>query len=187
MSFGTAYISDVYPRSAWYPKLAKYLDLDIEFKLAADIENYQAIYMLKRSPLLITSEGFKLSETLAIMNYLVSKSNKPEFAGITPEEIASNSKWISFFTADFIPAMFGRKLGYDERERVQYASFTAQFLDYIEDYLSSANTKFLSSDSILVSDVFVCQVLQHVEELSKFQSLYKYFEAVKSHPIFAEL
>jgi glutathione S-transferase len=183
MSFATVYLYSQSPRVSWISDLGKYVGLEIESVSAAETANFAEIFPLKKVPALVTADGFKLTESIAIYLYIVAKSSKPEFAGVTEEEKANNLRWLSFFNSDVINAAMGMFMGKTDEAKEESKEKTLVILKYLDEYLKNYPTKFLSSNEILVGDIFVNKLLQMIPFVSEFENIAAYMDAVKEHPI----
>ncbi|CAI8501647.1 Glutathione S-transferase Y-2 [Pichia kudriavzevii] len=188
MTFGTLYILPPSPRSAWLPKLAKYLALEINVKSMLEVEDFKSKFPLGKAPAFEGSDGFRLTETLAIIKYFIDSSSKPEFAGSSLKEKALNEKWLSFANSDLCGAMVGVWFCKDESKKPELVSKLNSLLQYIDNELN--NSKFLVGDSVLVADILLYVTLQHIVEIgvdiSSFSHLKKYSEEVAKHELLAE-
>lgn len=188
MTFATVYCYPASSRSNWLSDLGDYVGLKIESKLKQETANYKEIFPLDKAPALITPSGFKLTETIAIYTYIVDKSNKKEFLGVTEEEKANNLKWLSFINSDFVGAIypliyFPESLNIEEQN-----AKISRFLKFIENELKIKTTKYLSSDEILISDIFTAktffdEVVRAGVDLSPYPEIVKYMESVRPHPL----
>jgi glutathione S-transferase len=183
MSHTTAYITPRSPRSSWFPELVKYLELEITFITKDEVDNFGEVFPLRKKPAIVTAGGFKLTETLAIITYLVEVSSKPEFEGVTAEERALNLRWLSFFNTDVMQAFYLVNHANTEKARHDSMAKVLHLIGYVETCLQERSTKFLSSNVVLVSDIFIYHILIHIPTLTQFPLVNRYFEAVHLHPI----
>ena len=187
MTFGTLYYNPDYARSNWLVALGNYLGLSIEGKVASDFPEFPELFPLKRTPAFISSNGFKLTESLAIVFYIISSSSKPEFAGRTVKEQANNWRWYSYFTSDMVNSVGSILYAKTKEEKAAATQTINQNLDYINNSLS--NSEFLVGDNILVCDIFARSfftMLEHFKiEYSNYGNIEKYVSAVAKHPIFS--
>lgn len=177
MIIATAYITPRSPRSSWFPELVKYLELEITFITKDEV------FPLRKTPAIVTAGGFKLTETLAIITYLVEVSSKPEFEGVTEEERALNLRWLSFFNTDVMQAFYSVNHANTEKARLDSMAKVLHLTGNVESCLQEGCTKFLSSNVVLVSDIFIYHILIHIPILTQFPLVNRYFEAVQLHPI----
>ena len=110
-------------------------------------------------------------------------SSKPEFEGVTEEERALNLRWLSFFNTDVMQAFYLVNHANTEKARLDSMAKVLHLIGYVESCLQEGSTKFLSSNVVLVSDIFIYQILIHIPTLTQFPLVNRYFEAVQLHPI----
>ena len=188
MTFGTLYYHPDYARSNWLVALGDYLGLTIEGKVAADSTEFPESFPLKRTPAFISSDGFKLTESLAIAFYIVNSSSKPEIAGKTVQEQANNWRWYSYLTSDMVNHVGSIYFAKTEEEKASAVETMNKNLEYIDNRLS--DSKFLVGDTILVCDIFArsyFRMLQHFKvDFSNYKNIENYVSVVAKHPIFSE-
>lgn len=189
MVFATVFYYPISTRSNWIADLGKYVGLEIEGKVKPEVENYEEMFPLNKCPAIITPSGFKLTETIAIYSYIINNSSKKEFLGVTEEEKATNIKWISFFNQDFMANVFPLMFSQDEALKKASSEKLDFLLNYIDNELKNKTTKYLSSDEILVGDIFVSKTILSLPnygyEISKYENVSAYLESVKTHPLMA--
>ena len=187
MTFATVYCYPTSSRSNWLSDLGDYVGLKIVTKLKQETANYKEIFPLNKAPALITPSGYKLTETIAIFTYIVDKSNKKEFLGITEEEKANNLKWLSFMNSDFVGALYPLIYFPEGLTMEEHIARISRFLKFIENELKIKTTKYLSSDEILISDIFTVKTFDDVVgagvDLSPYPEIVKYMDSVRPHPL----
>lgn len=167
------------------PKLAKYLGLNIEFVNKEEVENYSKKFPLHHAPTLENSSGFKLTETIAIIQYLISKSNNPELLGTTDEEKALNMKWESYVNSDFFTACIGYIFSKTENERKKHFTEVTAGFNYITSQLMK--TKYLTGNNLLACDILGAEILLLIlgaasnEDLSPYTKIREYVANVEKH------
>lgn len=188
--FGTLYYNPAFARSNWLLALSEFLDIKLEGKVSYESPEFNKLFPLERTPAFISSNGFKLTESLAIAYYLVNKSKNPEFSGITEEEKASNWKWYSFITSDMINLVSA--ILDDSNSDKNLNKLSENFeknLQYIDDYLSK--NKYLVSDSIVICDIFARCFFIMIKgfklDYSKYENINRFIEDVSIHPIFSKI
>lgn len=177
MSFGIIYILENNPRSTVQQTAAKYLGLDIEFIKKQEVENYTDMFKLGKAPALVTTRGFQLTETIAILNYLIEKSSMPELLGTTAEEKARSLKWSCYINSDFLGVCGQYKHSKTDEERTAVKQSMCKHFDYLTEQLSV--TKYFGGDRILACDFLIYQILDKVfrqfgEDLSSYTRIYEY-------------
>jgi glutathione S-transferase len=76
--------------------------------------------------------------------------------------------------------------GDDEAAKAESKIKATSLIKYVDEYLKSASTKFLSSNEILVGDIFVYKLLSNFPFYKEFERITEYMDAVKTHPINSE-
>lgn len=163
MSLGKIYIFSGTPRATVQQTIAKYLDLDVTFVDKNDAQEFTSLFPLGKVPALYSSTGFKLTETVAIFEYLIAKSSKPEFSGTTPEEKASSLKWELFVNSDLVNSFVKYKHGSTEEEKAAGSKSLVSQLEYINNQL--LETKYLTGEKIYACDIFVHEYLKGVSKI----------------------
>ena len=77
----------------------------------------------------------------------------------------------------------GMFMGQTDEVKEESREKTLVLLKYLDEYLKNCPTKFLSSNEILVGDIFVNKLLQMIPFASEFEEIAAYMDAVKEHPI----
>jgi elongation factor 1-gamma len=190
MSFGTIYDYPFSPRSNWISSLAKYLELDVKTVIAAETADFAKLFPLKKCPAFISSDGFKLTEMIAIIIYFISNSkSKKDFAGSTDKEKALNLRWLSFINSDYINAASIVLKAQSDEEKQKGIEAITNYSKYIDNEL--ANTKyFASNENIFAVDVFAYQVFSCLPrfgiDLASYPNISSFLTNVSTHPIFKE-
>lgn len=186
---GTLYIRPTASRSNWFGALAKYLGLNFEVVDGTTVENFTEIFPLHKTPALITDKGVKVTETLAIIYYLISISNKKDFLGGDVSETTQVIRWLAFFNQDFITAngdlKFRAKTEEDKAKALENINI---LFKYIDNHL--AESKFIALERITVADIFAQNIilgLKGYASYDKFAKLSAWIKEVSSHPIAQEL
>ncbi|KAK6200038.1 uncharacterized protein RJT21DRAFT_140297 [Scheffersomyces amazonensis] len=199
MSLGTLYVLPGSPRSFIIMDLIKYFKIDIEIKDDLECPAFQAKFPSHKTPAFVGPKGFKLHETLAILNYVLSFVPKDElkgFLGKNNEQYASILKYLSFFNTEFISsfikalfmvigkAPYNKKL-YDEK---------IEELDLYGQMLESRLSEFtyLVGERITLADIASASCFSKAYGSvlgkpygQKYPNVIRWFNTVKSHPIFA--
>lgn len=185
MSFGTIYTLPISPRSSWLPGLAKYLGLDVSFIPMKDVENYKDKFPLGQAPAFESPSGFKLTELMAIVEYLVLSSDKKEILGVSPEEKASSTRWESFANTTLATSMIKYWFAKAEDEKSATLEGIAANLKYLDGEL--ANSKYLAGDKVLMGDIFAYTVLATIAHLGvslkEYSNVSRFVAEVAEHPI----
>lgn len=185
MSFGTIYTISIYPRSLWLPSLAKYLGLDVTFVERDAAKDFREKFPLNRAPTYESPSGFQLTELMAIVEYMVLNSSKPEFLGVTPREKALSTRWFSFANSNLIDSMAQLWFSKTSVQREAAMETIRKDLEYLDSNLTA--TKYLTGDSILCGDIFTYTVVSKIRELgvdvSGYRHLTRFLDSLKDHPI----
>lgn len=184
MSIGTLYYSPLSPRSNWFGTLCKYLEFDIELKEGSTVENFSELFPLNKMPAFVAADGFKLTETVAIAQYLVKNSSKPEFEGKTLKEQTLNLKWLSYINSDFFNSAYALyKAETDEQKSTALSGFQKN-LKYVDDNLSKS--KYLVGENATVCDVFtynLFSVFSHFGiKYDDFDNIARWYGEMAKHP-----
>ncbi|KAG7847904.1 hypothetical protein KL941_002083 [Ogataea angusta] len=161
---GVIYCLPGSPRSSLFPQLIKYTGLDIEVKdpsAACFAENFP----LKKCPAYEQNDGFKLTETLAILKYLVDQvPGKYNWFGKTKQEEAKVWQWLSFVNSDYVSALcdwalpsFG-VLPYDKQRIERGVASLDKLTSLLEDQLHK--TKYLAGDEATLADIYAIQAVK---------------------------
>ncbi|KAG7881572.1 hypothetical protein KL905_000944 [Ogataea polymorpha] len=149
------------PRSSIFPQLIKYTGLDIEVKNPSDAcfaENFP----LKKCPAYKQNDGFKLTETLAILKYLVDQvPGKYNWFGKTKQDEAKVWQWLSFINSEYVNALcdwalpaFGI-IPYDKDKIDRGLAVLEKLTSLLEDQLQK--TKYLVGDEATLADIYAIQ------------------------------
>lgn len=187
MSFGTIYNYPASPRSNWMKALADYLELDVKTVIAAESPDFAELFPLKKCPAFLSSDGFKLSEMIAIIMYFVSNSkSRNDFAGLTDKEKALNLKWLSFINSDGINAAVVVFKAQSDEEKQKGVEAIMNNAKYIDNEL--AKTKYLASnEKIFVADIFAYKFLSTLPmfgiDFASYPNISAFLTNVSTHPI----
>ncbi|GAV26681.1 hypothetical protein PMKS-000136 [Pichia membranifaciens] len=102
MSKGTLFIKPASPRSNWLDALAKTLKVDVDVVDCSKSEEYAKLFPLKKTPAFADSEGYELTEVLAIIEYLFSLASDKTLRGVTNKDQAQVMRWLSFVNQDMV-------------------------------------------------------------------------------------
>ncbi|ODA81087.1 hypothetical protein RJ55_04050 [Drechmeria coniospora] len=111
MAFGTLYtVADDNPRSIGIKVAAAASKLDLEFEyidLGKPTKRHLDANGLGKFPAFVGTDGFALSECIAIAIYIASQREDTPLLGKTRQDYASIVRWMSFFNYDIAPALTG--------------------------------------------------------------------------------
>ncbi|KAG0684015.1 hypothetical protein C6P40_000319 [Pichia californica] len=155
MTSGTLYIMPRSPRSNWLGALVKALNLDIDVvDSATQPEQFAKEFPLKKTPAFIDSEGFELTELIAIIEYLVSISDNKTVGGENAKDKAQVLRWLSFMNSDIANAWAQVAYIAQTDEAKQAAGeVLKKLVEYIESELSKRS--FLATNYITVADEYL--------------------------------
>ncbi|KAH8698717.1 elongation factor 1-gamma [Talaromyces proteolyticus] len=166
MSFGRLYGFHGNSRSTVLLTIAKENNLDIKF---VEIEppqvspEYLKLNPLGRVPTFVGSDGFVLTEVMAIAIYLTSQVENTTLLGSGKQDLASIIRWMSFANSEILPKLggwFRPFIGKDtfNKARVEEskkAALTA--LRALEQHLQ--HRSFLVGDSLTLADFFTASLV----------------------------
>jgi elongation factor 1-gamma len=108
MSFGKLYGYKDNARSTVLLVVAKENNLDIELvetRPPTDDAEYLKLNPLNRIPTFVGSNGFVLTESIAIAIYFASQNEKTTLLGKTKQDYASIVRWMSFSNSEVLPSL----------------------------------------------------------------------------------
>ncbi|GAA5916877.1 hypothetical protein JCM6882_007442 [Rhodosporidiobolus microsporus] len=168
MAFAKVYGFEGNPRTRVALVAAKYEDVEVEFvptnpfaEGGAGAE-YLAKFPLGLVPALEAGD-YKVTEAIAVAQYIISQKNQAGLLGSTKEESASALQWASWANADLLPSLgawFRPLIGAApyQKPAVEAAKAKAlKHLAYLEETLSTRT--FLASERVTLGDIFVASVL----------------------------
>ncbi|KAG0682578.1 hypothetical protein C6P40_002411 [Pichia californica] len=150
----TLYVMSRSPRSNWLGALVETLKLDIKVVDFANNSDFEKEFPLKKVPALVESDGFELTEVIAIVEYLISISDNEIISGKSIKDKAQVLRWLSFINSDLTTAwgkvIFVAKTDDEKKSAIQSVS---NLLKYIDNQLSKR--PFLAVDYSTVADDFL--------------------------------
>lgn len=161
MSFGKLYGGKENPRTVPILIAAKANNLDLELvevDLKSPPSGYEKINVLKRIPIFVGSDGYVLSETIAISIYVTSQNEKTTLLGKTKQDYASILRWMSYFNQEFLGAIgawFRPLRGMDPYNKKTVSDAKAKTMDVLkvlEDHLLSQT--YLVGERLTLADIF---------------------------------
>jgi len=167
MSFGKLYTQGDNTRSAAIKIVAKLNDLELEIveteigdKAPLDYLKYNKLGQI---PTFVGSDGYVLTEAIAIAIYITSQNEKTKLLGKTKQDYASILKWLSFANSELVPKLgdwFYPLLGkapYNKKNVDEASKATLARVKVLEDYLL-VNT-YLVGERLTLADIFVATML----------------------------
>jgi elongation factor 1-gamma len=154
-SQGTLYYFPSSPRSNWLGHLIKAINLDIAFVDQTKSKEFEKEFPLKKGPAFIGADGFKLTEVISIVEYLISISDNYTLKGKNLKDETQVLRWLSYVNQDVVKSwsavVFGNLTG--EAKDAAVSTLESQF-KYIDNELSTR--KYLALDDyITVADEFL--------------------------------
>jgi len=166
MVFGKLYGVEANPRTIPLRVLAKANNLDLElvptnFPVSAEYINN--VNPVGKIPAFVGSNGFALTECIAIAIYIASQNEKTTLLGRTKEDYATILKWMSFANSEVISTLakwYLPLLGRDTyiKKNVDAAiEGTKKLLGIYEKHL--LHNTFLATEKLSVADYFTAGIL----------------------------
>ncbi|GAV26682.1 hypothetical protein PMKS-000137 [Pichia membranifaciens] len=185
----TLYIRPTATRSNWFGALTRYLNLSLEIVDGTGVENFAEIFPLHKTPALITDKDVKVTETLAIIYYLISISEKKDFLGGNVNETTQVIRWLAFFNQDFVQVNGDLKFrAKTEEDKAKALTALNALLAYVDNHL--AGNKYIASDRITVADIFARNIITGIKgyaNYDKYDKINAWLKEISSHPIVQEL
>ncbi|ODV84121.1 hypothetical protein CANARDRAFT_29295 [[Candida] arabinofermentans NRRL YB-2248] len=164
MSLGTLY-GENHTRAIVAMGLVKVLNLNIKFGDRATDVDFRTNFPLAKVPTFIGSDGFVLSESIAIIIYFISLKGdeyKWLLGGENLQDYVSVLKWLSFGTSEFLLTasnafrpILGR-IPYNKQVVIENLAIVDVLNEIIETQLKKS--KYLVGDSLTVADLFVASL-----------------------------
>lgn len=202
MSFGKLYVTPNNPRSNPIKVVAKANNLDLEVVETATGANAPADLLkankLGKVPTFVGSDGYILSEAVAIAIYVTSQNEKTTLLGKTKQDYASILKWLSFGNSEILPnvstvalPLLGRS-PYNKKVVDEGEKTVAARIKVIEDHLL-VNT-YLVGERLTLADIFVASVLYRGWQTffdKKWRAANpnttRWYETIRNQPVYAEV
>jgi len=200
MSFGKLYGNVKNPRASSLRIIAKASNLNIDLQdiqVPNQTPDYLKINALGKVPSFVGSNGFVLTECIAIAIYFVSQDEKTTLLGKTKEDYASILRWMSLTNHDLLSTMsqwylpFLGRLAYNKKTVDAAAEASKRILNIFEQHL--LHHTFLVTESLTVADIFVASLLSRGYELvfdpefrAGFPNLTRWFETIANQPIYKD-
>ncbi|GAV54304.1 hypothetical protein ZYGR_0AL00360 [Zygosaccharomyces rouxii] len=193
------YIIEKSPRGQLVSDLVKYLNLDV--KIVTDRESdaaYKKNFPLNKIPAFIGKNGFKLTETVAVIYYLVSLANneklEKQLAGSSTEEKAKVLQWVAFANSDLAKSaatimflLLGLK-PFNKKELDTSVEALEKFAQVYDARLSEYT--YLATENVSLADFVSYQVWAFVfqggvgaEFRKKHPQLVRWFNTVDAHEL----
>lgn len=203
MAFGTLYTYNPNPRSFAIIAVAKFLSIDldivyIERKNKKDQETLHKLNPLGQVPVFVGSDGFLLTECMAILLYLVG-SQEPEsiVLGSNRKDYYLILKWMSLANSDLLPAIGGillPRLGLPLAVRKNTQDCLRALhadLGLMEEKLQ--HSRYLVGDQVTLADLFTAGTMVfgvmvfHAMLKKKYPRVMEWFLEVHEIPVFKDV
>lgn len=167
MSFGKIYTYPKNPRTTVLLAVAKENGLEIETICEDPSKGVSAEYLkinpLGKVPTFQGSDGFVLSECIAIAIYLAAQNERSTLLGKTKQDYASILRWMSFANSEILPALggwFRPLIGRDAYNKKNVDTAQANSLKAIgvlEKHLLTQT--FLVGERLTLADLFATSII----------------------------
>lgn len=186
MSQGTVFIISKSPRSNWLGALVNALNVDVDVVDIATSEEFPKLFPLKKAPAFADSTGYKLTEVLAIIEYLFSLSSNTVLKGKNAKDTAQVIRWLSYVNQDVVNTWCDYVFVQTTEEgKAKTAATLASQLKYINDEL--VTRKYLAVDGYTtVADEYLFSWYVALAEVAggvsatQYPYLVRWYENVKS-------
>ncbi|EOA85732.1 elongation factor EF-1 gamma subunit [Exserohilum turcicum] len=202
MSFGTLYTRNPNPRSFAIIAVAKSLNVELDVVYLdrnnkKDQEKLQMLNPLNQVPFFIGSDGFVLTECVAILLYIASQDAESTLMGNSRKDYYSILKWLSLANSDLLPAiggiilpLLGLPIAVRKNTRDCLAAVHANF-KLLEAHLQDSN--YLVGDEVTVADLFTAGtmvfgvIVLHAMLRDRYPRVWEWFHDVHVIPEFRDV
>ncbi|KAI8657402.1 hypothetical protein NCS57_01118300 [Fusarium keratoplasticum] len=201
MAFGTLFTRENNARSTAIRAVAKANDIELNIVEAEKgnptVEHLKA-NGLGKIPAFVGEDGFALSECIAIAIYITSQNEKTTLLGKTKQDYASILKWLSFFNSEVLPRLgawiepLKGVVPYNKKNVDEASKAALKAFDVVEDHL--IRNTYLVGERITLADLFAASItlrgFQYFFDKTyreEHPALTRWFETVRSQPIFSEV
>jgi len=153
---------------------------------------------LAKVPTFVGSDGYVLTECMAIAIYVTSQNEKTTLLGKTKQDYASILKWMSFFNTEVLPklgAWYRPLLGWDpyNKKSIDDASkAAAKAISIVEEHL--LHNTYLVGERITLADLFATSIIARGFQFfydkkwrSENPNVARWYETVYNQPIYSEV
>ncbi|KAI1138919.1 eEF1-gamma domain-containing protein [Hypoxylon sp. FL0543] len=199
MAFGKIYTKELNPRTTAILAVAKAngLDLDVvEVDTTKPTPEFLKVNPLSKVPAFVGSDGFTLTECIAIAIYITSQNEKTTLLGKTKQDYASILKWLSYFNSEVLPklgAWYRPLLGWDPYNKKavdEAAKGAAKVVDVVEEHL--LHHTYLVGERITLADLFAVGIISRGFQFfydkawrSAHPNVTRWYETVYNQPIYS--
>ncbi|KAI0840159.1 eEF1-gamma domain-containing protein [Hypoxylon sp. FL0890] len=197
--FGKIYTKELNPRTTAILAVAKAngLDLDVvEVDTTKPTPEFLKVNPLSKVPAFVGSDGFTLTECIAIAIYITSQNEKTTLLGKTKQDYASILKWLSYFNTEVLPklgAWYRPLLGWDPYNKKavdEAAKGAAKVVDVVEEHL--LHHTYLVGERITLADLFAVGIISRGFQFfydkawrSQHPNVTRWYETVYNQPIYS--
>ncbi|KFY21400.1 hypothetical protein V493_07447 [Pseudogymnoascus sp. VKM F-4281 (FW-2241)] len=202
MAFGKLYTSEGNPRSTAIKAvaLANNIELEIvnEDPREGVSEEYLKVNPLGKVPTFVGTDGFVLSECIAIAIYITSQNEKTTLLGKTKQDYASILKWMSFFNSEVLPSLgnwfqpLQGRMPYNKKSVEDAQKKVLQVVSVVEAHL--ANNTYLSGERITLADLFGTALISRGFQFffdkawrAEYPNVTRWYETVYNQPIYTNV
>ncbi|KAH8652345.1 hypothetical protein BX600DRAFT_472381 [Xylariales sp. PMI_506] len=199
MAFGKVFTRERNPRTTAILAVAKANGLDIEtvqIESGSPTPEFLKYNPLAKVPVFVGTDGYVLTESIAIAIYLTSQNEKTTLLGKTKQDYASILKWMSFFNMEVLPnlgAWYRPLLGWDayNKKSIDDAiKASNKALAIIEEHL--LHNTFLVGERITLADLYAVGLISRgfqfffgTEWRAQNPNIARWYETVYNQPIYS--
>ncbi|RYP07999.1 hypothetical protein DL764_002145 [Monosporascus ibericus] len=198
--FGKIFTKERNPRTTAILAVAKANGLDLDV-VEVDTTNPPPEFLqanpLSKVPTFVGTDGYVLTECIAIAIYITSQNEKTTLLGKTKQDYASILKWMSFFNSEVLPklgAWYRPLLGWDPYNKKAVddaAKASEKAFSVVEEHL--LHNTYLVGERITLADLFAASIASRgfqfffdKEWRAKHPNVARWYETVYNQPIYAE-
>ncbi|KAL4865144.1 hypothetical protein BDV12DRAFT_188398 [Aspergillus spectabilis] len=202
MSFGVFYTRPFNPRSLAILAVAKANNLSMEVKTITSSteapEEYLQLNPLAKIPTFVGSDGYVLTESIAIAIYVTSQNDSTTLLGASKKEYSSILRWMAFGITEILPTLGGwfnpliGRAPFNEGAIQKSKGDTLFRLQMLDDHLRERN--YLVGETLSLADLFVLGIVQGAFRFfldpvwrRDHQAVSGWFERVHSFPIVVDV
>ncbi|KAL2819653.1 glutathione S-transferase [Aspergillus cavernicola] len=168
MSFGVFYTRPFNPRSLAILAVAKADNLPLDVQTITSStgapQEYLQLNPLGKIPTFVGSDGYVLTESIAIAVYVTSQNEETTLLGSSKKDYSSILRWMAFGITEILPALggwFNPLIGRApfNVEAIQKCKEDTLFrMKILDDYLR--DRKYLVGETLTLADLFVLGIVQ---------------------------
>ncbi|KAI0472060.1 eEF1-gamma domain-containing protein [Xylariaceae sp. FL0804] len=199
--FGKLFTREANSRTTAILAVAKAYGLELDI-VEADTANpspeFLKVNPMSRIPAFVGSDGYTLTECMAISIYITSQNEKTTLLGKTKQDYASILKWMSFFNTEVLPKIGGwfrplvgmdpyNKKSVDESEKA-----TEKVLSIVEEHL--LHNTYLVGERVTLADLFGISLVSRGFQFffdkkwrSAHPNIARWYETVYNQPIYSNI